>query len=157
MQISINANRCEPSPMRKFHPYAVAAEAQGKKIYHLNIGQPDLPTPPAYYEAIRNFDEKTLAYDASPGNAGLIKAVQSFSREKQVKFSTYASKCIDNEVLMYMRKIKQTENSELSKSQKAYQNIQKFRKQGEVDRDYKLELYAELEEKYNIIVPRKQK
>ena len=42
MQISINANRCEPSPMRKFHPLAVAAEKSGKKIYHLNIGQPDL-------------------------------------------------------------------------------------------------------------------
>ena len=35
MQISINANRCEPSPMRKFHPLAVAAEQRGKKIYHL--------------------------------------------------------------------------------------------------------------------------
>ena len=84
MQISINANRCEPSPMRKFHPYAVAAEAQGKKIYHLNIGQPDLPTPPAYYEAIRNFDEKTLAYDASPGNVGLIKAVQKYYKKLNV-------------------------------------------------------------------------
>lgn len=39
MQISINANRCEPSPMRKFHPYAVQAEKEGKHIYHLNIGQ----------------------------------------------------------------------------------------------------------------------
>lgn len=45
MQISINANRCEPSPMRKFHPLAVAAEQRGKKIYHLNIGQPDIATP----------------------------------------------------------------------------------------------------------------
>ena len=35
MQISINANRCEPSPMRKFHPYAVKAAQAGKKIYHL--------------------------------------------------------------------------------------------------------------------------
>ena len=40
MQISINANRCEPSPMRKFHPLAVEAKKSGKKIYHLNIGQP---------------------------------------------------------------------------------------------------------------------
>ncbi|MEI3092393.1 MAG: hypothetical protein V8T48_00300 [Oscillospiraceae bacterium] len=66
MQISINANRCEPSPMRKFHPYAVEAEKKGKKIYHLNIGQPDLPTPTAYYDAVRNFDRKTLAYAESP-------------------------------------------------------------------------------------------
>ena len=72
MQISINANRCEPSPMRKFHPYAVEAEKKGKKIYHLNIGQPDLPTPTAYYDAVRNFDRKTLAYAESPGMPVLI-------------------------------------------------------------------------------------
>ena len=47
----------------------------------------------------------------SIGTIGLIKAVQSFSNEKQVRFSTYASKCIDNEVLMAMRKLKQTENT----------------------------------------------
>ncbi|MBR5125545.1 MAG: pyridoxal phosphate-dependent aminotransferase, partial [Oscillospiraceae bacterium] len=84
MQISINANRCEPSPMRKFHPYAVAAEKQGKKIYHLNIGQPDIPTPPAYYEAVRQFSEETLAYDASPGNPLLIGAVQNYYRQLDV-------------------------------------------------------------------------
>lgn len=78
MQISINANRCEPSPMRKFHPLAVAAEQNGKKIYHLNIGQPDLETPPTYYETIRNFNRKTLAYDASPGNPLLIDAVRNY-------------------------------------------------------------------------------
>ena len=85
MQISINANRCEPSPMRKFHPYAVEAEKQGKKIYHLNIGQPDIPTPPAYYEAVRQFSEETLAYDASPGNPLLIGAVQNYYRQLDVE------------------------------------------------------------------------
>lgn len=81
MQISINANRCEPSPMRKFHPDALAAEKKGKKIYHLNIGQPDLPTPPAYYDAIRQYAERTLAYDASPGNPVMIDAVRNYYRE----------------------------------------------------------------------------
>ncbi len=85
MQISINANRCEPSPMRKFHPYAVKAEQAGKKIYHLNIGQPDLPTPPAYYDAIRNFDEKTLAYAESPGKPLLIDAVKNYYGELGVE------------------------------------------------------------------------
>ncbi|MBQ6897250.1 MAG: sigma-70 family RNA polymerase sigma factor [Oscillospiraceae bacterium] len=47
----------------------------------------------------------------SIGTIGLIKAVQSFSFDKSVRFSTYAAKCIDNEVLMAMRKIKQTENT----------------------------------------------
>ena len=78
MQISINANRCEPSPMRKFHPYAVKAKKAGKKIYHLNIGQPDLPTPKAYYEAIRSFDEKTLEYAESPGKPLLIDAIRNY-------------------------------------------------------------------------------
>lgn len=81
MQISINANRCEPSPMRKFHPYAVEAEKKGKKIYHLNIGQPDLPTPTAYYDAVRNFDRKTLAYAESPGMPVLIDAVRGYYQQ----------------------------------------------------------------------------
>ena len=85
MQISINANRCEPSPMRKFHPFAVEAKKRGKKIYHLNIGQPDLPTPQAYYEAIRNFDAKTLEYEASPGMPVLINAVRNYYKELGVE------------------------------------------------------------------------
>ena len=78
MNISINANRCEPSPMRKFHPLAVQAKKEGKNIFHLNIGQPDLETPKAFYEAIRSFDEHTLAYEASPGMPKLIKAIQKY-------------------------------------------------------------------------------
>ena len=78
MKISINANRCEPSPMRKFHPLAEKAKAAGKKIYHLNIGQPDLATPQAYYDAIRTFSETTLAYAASPGMPVLIEAVREY-------------------------------------------------------------------------------
>ncbi len=87
MQISINANRCEPSPMRKFHPLAVAAEQEGKKIYHLNIGQPDLPTPQAFYDTIRDFSTKTLAYEASPGMPLLIDAVRKYYRSLDVELA----------------------------------------------------------------------
>lgn len=87
MRISINANRCEPSPMRKFHPLAVAAEQQGKKIYHLNIGQPDLPTPQAYFDAMRSFDSKTLGYAASPGTPELIDAVRNYYHELDVELA----------------------------------------------------------------------
>ena len=93
MQISINANRCEPSPMRKFHPLAVAAKKEGKKIYHLNIGQPDLPTPPAYYEAIHKFADRTLEYEASPGRPELIHAVQNYYKELGVDLD-------DNDILI---------------------------------------------------------
>ena len=78
MQISINANRCEPSPMRKFHPLAIAAKKEGKKIYHLNIGQPDLPTPEAFYQAVHAFADKTLEYEASPGRPIMIDAVKNY-------------------------------------------------------------------------------
>ena len=88
MQISINANRCEPSPMRKFHPFAVKAEKEGKKIYHLNIGQPDLPTPTAYYDAVRAFADKTLAYEASPGMPMMIDAVRNYYKQLDVELES---------------------------------------------------------------------
>lgn len=78
MKISINANRCEPSPMRKFHPLAVKAKQNGKKIYHLNIGQPDIATPQEYYDAVRNFSDKTVAYAESPGRPELIDAIRCY-------------------------------------------------------------------------------
>ena len=81
MKVSINANRCEPSPMRKFHPLAVQAEKQGKKIYHLNIGQPDIKTPEVFYDAVKNFRADTLAYAASPGMPVLIDAVRKYYSE----------------------------------------------------------------------------
>ena len=84
MQISINANRCEPSPMRKFHPFAMAAKEKGKKIYHLNIGQPDLPTPEAYYNAVNSYRAKTLEYEASPGMPLMIDAVRKYYKELDV-------------------------------------------------------------------------
>lgn len=67
MKISQKALACNLSPMRKFHPFAVAATNNGKKIYHLNIGQPDIATPPAYFEAVRNFELPVLEYAPSPG------------------------------------------------------------------------------------------
>ena len=67
MKFSSKVKKCGLSPMRKFHPYAVAAEAKGRKIYHLNIGQPDVETPPQFFEAVRNFSQSVLEYAPSPG------------------------------------------------------------------------------------------
>ena len=78
MKFSSKALRCQQSPMRKFHPYAVAAAAAGKKIYHLNIGQPDIQTPPQLFEAVRSFHEATLAYAPSPGIPAMIDAVRGY-------------------------------------------------------------------------------
>ena len=71
--------------MRKFHPLAVKAEKEGKTIYHLNIGQPDLATPEAYYEAIHQFNSKTLAYAESPGMPLLIDAIRNYYAKLDVE------------------------------------------------------------------------
>ena len=78
MKLSSKALACGQSPMRKSHPYAVAAAAAGKKIYHLNIGQPDIHTPDALYDAIHNFRTPVLAYAASPGIPELIEAIRKY-------------------------------------------------------------------------------
>ena len=78
MKFSSKVKKCGLSPMRKFHPYAVAAEAAGKKIYHLNIGQPDIETPPQYFESVRNFHQPVLEYAPSPGLPVLIDAIQKY-------------------------------------------------------------------------------
>jgi aspartate aminotransferase len=56
-----------PSPIRKLTPYADAAKKKGLKVYHLNIGQPDIETPPAIIEAVRNANVKVLEYSPSQG------------------------------------------------------------------------------------------
>ena len=76
MKFSSKVEKCGQSPMRKFHPYAVAAKARGIKVYHLNIGQPDVQTPPAFFEAIRKFEQPVLEYAPSPGIPELIDAIK---------------------------------------------------------------------------------
>ena len=53
------------SPIRKLVPLAEAARARGTKIYHLNIGQPDLPTPQVGLEALKHINRKVLEYSPS--------------------------------------------------------------------------------------------
>ena len=69
------------SPIRKLVPYATAAKARGIKVYHLNIGQPDIETPEVALTAIRNIDRKVIEYSNSEGYAtyrsGLAKYYQS--------------------------------------------------------------------------------
>ena len=65
--ISIRGNEMPASPIRKLTPLADEAKQRGVHIYHLNIGQPDLPTPKAALDAIRNIDRKVLEYSPSQG------------------------------------------------------------------------------------------
>ena len=65
--ISNRGKRMPESPIRKLAPLAEQAKAKGTKVYHLNIGQPDLPTPEVAIQAIRNIDRKVLEYSPSQG------------------------------------------------------------------------------------------
>jgi aspartate aminotransferase len=66
-KISEKAVHMPASPIRKLVPYAEAAKSRGTKIYHLNIGQPDIETPEVMLEAVRNFSPKVIEYSHSAG------------------------------------------------------------------------------------------
>lgn len=68
LQISLRGQMMPPSPIRKLVPYAEAAKKKGTKVYHLNIGQPDIETPALMLDAVRHFDFKILEYSHSAGN-----------------------------------------------------------------------------------------
>jgi aspartate aminotransferase len=66
------------SPIRKLVPFAEAAKKKGVKIYHLNIGQPDIETPPEILDAVRNSDFKILEYSHSAGNESYRKKLVEY-------------------------------------------------------------------------------
>jgi aspartate aminotransferase len=68
LSVSNRGKLMPASPIRKLVPYAETAKSKGIKIYHLNIGQPDIETPPSILDAVRNSDFKVLEYSHSAGN-----------------------------------------------------------------------------------------
>jgi len=84
-KISDRAELMPSSPIRKLFPFAEAAEARGVKIYKLNIGQPDLPTPNEGLEKLKNIDRKVLEYSPSDGFRSLRKKLVSYYDQYQIK------------------------------------------------------------------------
>lgn len=68
-KVSLKGQEMPASPIRKLVPYADAAKKKGTKVYHLNIGQPDLETPPQFWAKLKNLDMKVLDYCPSNGIA----------------------------------------------------------------------------------------
>jgi aspartate aminotransferase len=91
-KISTKALVMPESPIRKLVPYAEAAKAMGKKVYHLNIGQPDIETPEVALNAIRNLDRKVIEYSHSAGFIGY--------REKLAKYYKSVNIDVDTEDIM---------------------------------------------------------
>ena len=75
------------SPIRKLAPLANEAKARGVKVYHLNIGQPDLPTPQKALDALKHVDRKVLEYSPSQGFLSLREKLQAYYRRFRIELS----------------------------------------------------------------------
>src|ERR1700712_4542449 len=78
LTISQRGQQMPPSPIRKLVPYAEAAKKKGTRVYHLNIGQPDIATPEQILDAVRNSDFKVLEYSHSAGNESYRKKLVEY-------------------------------------------------------------------------------
>ena len=81
LTISQRGQQMPASPIRKLVPYAEAAKKKGVKVYHLNIGQPDIETPKMALDAVRNFDFKVLEYSHSAGNESYRRKLSAYYKK----------------------------------------------------------------------------
>src|SRR4030067_1659456 len=81
MKISGRSEIMPPSPIRKLVPLSDQAKKRGIKVYHLNIGQPDIPTPPEFFEAVAHYPEKVLEYGNSKGTQLLLEKISEYYAE----------------------------------------------------------------------------
>ncbi|MGN1045523.1 MAG: pyridoxal phosphate-dependent aminotransferase [Candidatus Cryptobacteroides sp.] len=87
LQISQRGVEMPESPIRKLSPLAYKAESEGAKIYKLNIGQPDLPTPQKALDVLKHIDRQTLEYSPSQGYRSLRVALTGYYERYQIKLS----------------------------------------------------------------------
>lgn len=86
-KISQRGKEMPSSPIRRLTPLANEAKARGVKVYHLNIGQPDLPTPQKALDALKNIDRKILEYSPSQGFLSLREKLQAYYRRFRIELS----------------------------------------------------------------------
>src|SRR6187397_3748227 len=84
LNISNRGQHMPASPIRKLVPYAEAAKKRGTKVFHLNIGQPDIETPPAILDAVRKADIKVLEYSHSAGNESYRRKLVSYYKKNGI-------------------------------------------------------------------------
>ncbi len=87
MNLSKRAINLPASPIRKLVPYADQAKNQGVKIYHLNIGQPDIESPKRYLKALKNLNQKTIAYEHSMGNLKLRQNLVNYYANQKISLN----------------------------------------------------------------------
>ena len=86
-KISVRGTEMPESPIRKLAPLAYAAKDRGVHVFHLNIGQPDLPTPPAAIDAIKNIDRRILEYSPSQGYLSYRKKLVNYYAKYNIKLT----------------------------------------------------------------------
>jgi aspartate aminotransferase len=87
LAISKRGEQMPPSPIRKLVPFAEAAKKKGIKVFHLNIGQPDIETPPAILDAVRTTDIKVLEYSHSAGNESYRRKLVQYYKKVGIDVS----------------------------------------------------------------------
>ena len=93
MEFSKRILEIQQSPIRRFYAYANQAAKGGKKVYQVNIGQPDIKTPDAFFNAVKNFNDEVLEYAPSQGIPSMIDAVKGY-------YSRYGMHYEDDEILI---------------------------------------------------------
>src|SRR6187431_3083598 len=88
LNISNRGQHMPASPIRKLVPYAEAAKKKGIKVYHLNIGQPDIETPPSILDAVRKADIRVLEYSHSAGNESYRRKLVSYYQSVGIKVNS---------------------------------------------------------------------
>lgn len=86
MKFSKRIEDMQSSPVRRLVPFAQEAKAKGKKVYHLNIGQPDVKTPKVFMDAVRAFDQEVLEYALSQGIPELIDAIIEYYKKYDMHY-----------------------------------------------------------------------
>lgn len=84
-KIALRGEHMPPSPIRKLVPFAEAAKKRGTKVYHLNIGQPDIETPKAVMDAVRHTDMKVLEYSHSAGFESYRKKLVEYYKRNNIE------------------------------------------------------------------------
>lgn len=87
-EISQRGIAMPPSPIRKLVPFSEGAEQRGIKVFHLNIGQPDIETPPAILEAVRHSTFKVLEYSHSAGNESYRRKLTSYYARFNIRLNS---------------------------------------------------------------------
>ncbi|HQU57084.1 MAG TPA: pyridoxal phosphate-dependent aminotransferase, partial [Chitinophagaceae bacterium] len=87
LTISNRGQKMPASPIRKLVPYAEAARKKGITVYHLNIGQPDIATPPAIMDAVRHSKITTLEYSHSAGNESYRQKLVTYYKKNNISVS----------------------------------------------------------------------